>query len=290
MKIASWFEWGGVRSTRPRPSTKLRLESLDQRVVPSGDPGTPPSNPPPAASPGDGTYTFDVQPGEWIHLGRYGGQDVLATVDHLGLSWLHVVDPTSRQFTARLLTPDTGYNPLGYAGVQSNFQPPAGNWNMVWNPDHQTWKTVAPGAVFTQAVSGRVRNGWNTVILPGANPPPVGPVNPPAQPAAGTTMTVVVNGQTVTITLPVGTSATVTPLPGGGVSLQITPAPPPPMPNPIQIPPPNLGPLPGPQMPPPDRGSPLPGESFGEYLNRVYPVLPVAPPPRPAKIPPPTQN
>lgn len=301
----------------PRLRTTLRLETLDGRIVPSGTPDAPLSDTstPALSTLTTDTYTFSIQTGDFVYAGNTGGLDLFFTVDGQGLSWLYAVDPNTQQYTALLTDADAAYDPASWDGVSSGFQRSPENWNLVWNTTDRTWTTVAPGAMFDTAAMGAMVGGWNVVVLPaGAQPPvvppvgpapnpvvppvgpapnpqvvpPVGPVqNPPANPPANppqVTITVTVNGNTVTVTGPAGTGVTVTPTPGGGVTVVTTP----PggqgtTPNPIKIPP--ADPLPPPDdITPPPTKPPLPWW-HPDYVPPGINLIPIAPPPRPVIMP-----
>lgn len=229
MRLMRWLTGattGSGAGTRPRPGVKLRLESCEQRAVPDGNSPTPPPD-------GGGTvqtaaqeqtYTFDVSAGEWLYAGQVNGQDQFFTIDGDGRQWLYSVDSSTGMYTAVLVNYDGSYDPAAGPNAETNFQPSAENWNLVWNPDEGTWSTAAPGAVFSGPVSGFTNGAWNYVMLQANNPPP--PVNPPSPPAGSLTVTITVNGQQVTINVPQGGSVTITPAPGGGVTITNPPRPP----------------------------------------------------------------
>lgn len=183
--------------------------------------------------------TLTVQAGQWVYLGDVNGQAQLFTLDATGRQWLVAADPETGLFTAVLLNYDGSYDPAGGHPVQTNFEPDAGKWTFAWNPDQGTWTTEAPGTVFPAGASGYTSGEWNYVLLAETQPPP--PVNPPAAPAGGVTITITPGG-TITIVAPPGTKVTITPAPGGGTTIQVGGQPPVAAPPPIGVFPPPPGP------------------------------------------------
>jgi hypothetical protein len=218
MRLLKWA-FGVRQEPLRRRGVVLQLTSCEDRLVPDGGGPPPPTggDPPGQESEEQQTFTFDVQPGELVYAGRVGGQDQLFTVDEAGYQWLFSVAEDG-QFTAVLLNYDGSYDPDTNPLAQSGFAPAPDMWSQVWNPDQGTWTTVAPGTVFPGVVRGFNDGVWNYVLLQAQLPAP--PVNPPAPPAGGVTITVTPGGN-IQIAAPPGTDVTITPAPGGGVNIQV---------------------------------------------------------------------
>lgn len=220
---------------------KLRLETLDGRLVPDATPITPPGSgtvtTPPAQSTQD--YLVDLQVGDWVWVATRGTQDILLTKDADGSTWAVFSDSVNQTFAAVLIDSPTSYHPeLG----TTVFTPDATLPSYVWDPNTSTYFTAPAGTAFAAGVTGSVANGVNLVFLqliPPAVFPPSEPGQPPAlippaanpAPVAGGGVIVELPptgqvGRVVTIDIGGGASAKVTQLPGTqGVKIKIEPLP-----------------------------------------------------------------
>ena len=219
MTLMQWA-FGGQRGPARRRGVVLQLSSCEDRLVPDGALPAPPAGwESEAQTAPSETFSATVQAGEWVYAGQVGGLDQWFTVDSHSRQWLFSAAPGSGAFNAVLINYDGSYDPTEHPLTQANFEPDAGKWNLVWNPDDGTWTTEVPGTVFPTGVSGFTAGEWNYVHLSNQQPrPPI--LLPP--PTGGATITIA-PGDKIVITTPNGTKITITPLPGGGIITEVTP-------------------------------------------------------------------
>jgi hypothetical protein len=186
---------GDIRSRRP----KLRLESLDARVVPDGSMPTAPDGPP--AQPGDptpgGVDLSTITVGELYGLGDAAGLPVFAYRETDGNLWLLITDGTADgAFQATFLGGSANglADVLSLDGLQADYQPDAGKWTMAYDEVSATWTFYRPGVTFGGAVDGYATADWNVVLPAGfaaAGQPPAVPTPavpaPPSPPQVPTT-------------------------------------------------------------------------------------------------------
>lgn len=263
---------GGDR--RPTLRTRLSLESLDGRIVPSGTPTDPP--------PGGGTtqsvspqvqdYDVPLQADEWVLIAQRGNENVYVTRTDGGADWVVFHNEMAGTLAAILLNSPTPFNP---GEGTSAFTPDASKPSYVWDQATSTFFAAPTGSTFPTNVTGYVSGVVNYVFLqipqppvPDTPPDPLPPPNfdpaaPPAPPpvaapvpSGGVTVIRVTPDQksTIIIELPNGGSVQVDPQPGvqnpTPVKIKITQPPAEVLPPPRQVaPPPNMNPF-GPGVPP----------------------------------------
>lgn len=224
--------------TLPTVKARLRLESLDGRIVPDGVPVTPTDPGVVVTDPGDGTppaqsvqeFNFDLQIGDWVWVGSRGTQDVYATRAIDGSTWAVFNDPVNETFAAVLIDAPASYHPeLGTTA----FTPDSTLPSYVWDPNTSTYYTAPAGTTFAAGVTGSIVDGVNLVFLqlvpPAVFPPEQAPPPRPAPVQGGGVQVIrVTPGKTQKIIIATddGGSIEINPEPTGRVgpiTIKITP-------------------------------------------------------------------
>lgn len=266
----------------PAWKSRLRLEALDERAVPSSTPVSPPDGPPGQTGDPSTPTPVTLADGAWLGLASVGDYDVYYTrSDDAG--FLVVVNAATGDFSITRTDYSTPIDLSTATGVQAGFTPNATLPSAVWDPNTGTYATVPAGTAFG-TVGGYVTNGWNMVVLPlapgfdptaervfAAGAVSLGRAAATAADPPGRTSTVKIigpDGSQVGPTLVLGPSNQFTPPPGANVQVDpngnttVTLPPPAGSPLPQVKPPPSkpeLAPMPRPVPPSPAGVLPLLG-------------------------------